>query len=108
MMLAAEGLLDALPERMLKKSPAPSQRRDQNRAERMAKYEECRRLLSFRKVSLQIEIIGNENFSHRRRRREHRAYAENLRAPSALSAPAAVKTGSKFINQFRTNRKYVR
>jgi hypothetical protein len=44
MMLAAEGLLEALPERMLKKSPTPSQRRDQNRAECMARYEECRRL----------------------------------------------------------------
>jgi transposase len=44
MMLLAEGLLEALPERMPKKSPTPSQRCDQNRAERMAKYEECRRL----------------------------------------------------------------
>jgi len=44
MMLLAEGLLEALPERMPKKPPTPSQRRDQNRAERMARYEECRRL----------------------------------------------------------------
>ncbi len=44
MMLLAEGLLDALPERMPKKPPAPSQRREQNRADRMARYEECRRL----------------------------------------------------------------
>ena len=44
MMLLAEGLLEALPERMPKKSPAPSQQREQNRADRMARYEECRRL----------------------------------------------------------------
>lgn len=44
LMLPAEGLLETLPERMPKKSPTPSQRRDQNRAERMARYEECRRL----------------------------------------------------------------
>jgi DNA-binding NarL/FixJ family response regulator len=44
LMLLAEGLLEALPERMPKKSPTPSQRRNQNRAERMARYEECRRL----------------------------------------------------------------
>ena len=44
MMLLAEGLLEALPERMPKKPPTPSQRRDQNRAERMIRYEECRRL----------------------------------------------------------------
>jgi len=43
-MLLAEGLLDALPERMLKKSPTPLQQREQNRADRMAWYEECRRL----------------------------------------------------------------
>jgi transposase len=44
MMLLAEGLLEALPERMPKKSPAPSEQREQNRADRMARYEECRRL----------------------------------------------------------------
>jgi transposase len=44
MMLLAEGLLEALPERMPKKSPAPSRQREQNRADRMARYEECRRL----------------------------------------------------------------
>jgi transposase len=44
MMLLAEGLLEALPERMPKRPPTPSQRRDQNRAERMARYQECRRL----------------------------------------------------------------
>jgi len=44
MMLLAEGLLEALPERMPKKSSAPSQQREQNRADRMARYEECRRL----------------------------------------------------------------
>ena len=44
MMLLAEGLLEALPERMPKKPPTPSQRRDQNRADRMVRYEECRRL----------------------------------------------------------------
>src|SRR5262249_713029 len=41
-MLMAEGLLEALPERMPKRPTTSSQRRDQNRAERMARYEECR------------------------------------------------------------------
>jgi transposase len=44
MMLMAEGLLEALPERMPRKTPIPSQRRDEKRAERMARFEECRRL----------------------------------------------------------------
>jgi transposase len=43
-MLLAEGLLNALPERMPKKPPAPSQQSEQNRAERVTRYEECRRL----------------------------------------------------------------
>jgi transposase len=44
MMLLAEGLLEALPERRPRKPPTPSPHREQKRAGRVARYEECRRL----------------------------------------------------------------
>ena len=60
-------------------------------------------LLRFRKVSLQIELIGNESLSHRRRRRGRRGSAEALCVSSAFSAPAAVREAyikpcSNFVN----------
>jgi transposase len=60
LMLLAEGLLQALPERMPKRPPTLSQQCDQNRAKRMARYEECRRLkqlgLSNREIARRIGI----------------------------------------------------
>jgi transposase len=77
MMLLAEGLLDALPERMPKKPPVPSQQSEQNRAKRVARYEECRRLkrlgLSDREIARRTgmcpetvrKFVGAETFPER-------------------------------------------